>query len=204
MHRIFEKSIVIKAKKYVEDLFAPINYDLFFHQYEHSLEVAYRAVELWMKEWLSEEKLEILAISGIFHDSGFLVQYDNNERIWADIAEKFLKEKKYPKEKIELIKNIILATIIDREPKNILEEIIKDADLDNLWRDDFFDKTNTLKKEVEKNKDIKFKKNDWYENVLKLVYKQKFYTKTQNKERLLKKIRNIKKLEEKVKNKCLD
>jgi hypothetical protein len=46
----------------------------------------------------------------------------------------------YPKEKINIVENIILATIVTRQPNNILESIIKDADTDNLGRIDFFDK----------------------------------------------------------------
>jgi hypothetical protein len=38
----------------------------------------------------------------------------------------------YPEEKIEKIEKIILATRVSHTPKNIYEEIIKDADLDNL------------------------------------------------------------------------
>gem|GEM_PF-3896770 len=46
MHKIFEIPVVIESKNYVNDLFIPINDNLFFHKFEHSLEVAYRAVEL--------------------------------------------------------------------------------------------------------------------------------------------------------------
>jgi hypothetical protein len=39
----------------------------------------------------------------------------------------------YPDEKIEIIEKIIMATIPTyKNPKNILEKIIKDADLDYL------------------------------------------------------------------------
>jgi hypothetical protein len=38
----------------------------------------------------------------------------------------------YPEEKIEKIEKIILATRVSHNPTNIYEEIIKDADLDNL------------------------------------------------------------------------
>jgi hypothetical protein len=39
----------------------------------------------------------------------------------------------YPRDKIKLIEEIILATSLDyKTPKNIYEQIIKDADLDNL------------------------------------------------------------------------
>jgi hypothetical protein len=38
----------------------------------------------------------------------------------------------YPIEKIEQIESLIIATIYSREPQNLLEKIIKDADTDNL------------------------------------------------------------------------
>jgi hypothetical protein len=38
----------------------------------------------------------------------------------------------YPEEKIDQIQKLILITNPNRKPKNIYEEIIKDADIDNL------------------------------------------------------------------------
>jgi hypothetical protein len=43
-------------------------------------------------------------------------------------------------DKIKIIEELIIATIYTRTPQNILESIIRDADTDNLGRDDFFDK----------------------------------------------------------------
>jgi len=41
-------------------------------------------------------------------------------------------EQGYPEEKIKKVEETILATIPTSSPKNMLEKIIKDADLDNL------------------------------------------------------------------------
>ncbi|MGB2111376.1 MAG: hypothetical protein ACPHY8_06215 [Patescibacteria group bacterium] len=68
----------------------------------------------------------------------------------------------YDREKINLIEQIILATDPDyKTPQNIYEKIIKDADLDNLGRNDFLDRTNDLNREIEAIKDIKLKDPKW-------------------------------------------
>ena len=68
----------------------------------------------------------------------------------------------YDRERISQIEEIILATDPDyKTPKNIYEKIIKDADLDNLGRTDFMDRTNDLNREIEAIKDIKLKDPKW-------------------------------------------
>ena len=154
------EKLITLAKKYVNMLVGPLE-DHYYHQYEHALEVANRCVELWKKEWLNEETLEILAIAWLFHDTGFIIQYDNNEQIWASIARNYLKSILYPENKIKLVEDLIIATIVSRPPTNLLEWIIRDADTDNLWRDDFFEKWERLKKELETIKKIKIHDPDW-------------------------------------------
>lgn len=182
--------IVVDAKNYVNSILMPLE-NFYYHQYDHALDVMQRASYLWKMEWLSEESIEILAISGLFHDTGFTIQYDNNEYIWAKIARNFLKWKLYSEEKIKIIERIILATDPDYDtPIDIYEKIIKDADLDNLWRDDFFTKWQKLKKELETIKNIKIKDPDWHHSSLDFLWNHKYYTETENKERWSKKKSN--------------
>jgi hypothetical protein len=68
----------------------------------------------------------------------------------------------YPEEKIKLVERIILATIPEyKTPIDIYEKIIRDADMDNLGRKDFFEKSNSLKREIEIIKNIKIKDPEW-------------------------------------------
>jgi len=192
------KGIISKAKKYVNKLLLPLEW-LYYHQYNHSLEVMERCVYLWKKEELTQDELEILALAGLFHDTGFIIQYDDNEYIWAKIARNYLRSNLYPEEKIKIIEELILATNPKTEPKNILEKIIKDADLDNLWREDFFEKNNKMKKELETIKKIKLKDPEWDHASLSLLQEHKYYTESQKQEREWKKIENRKILEEMLK-----
>lgn len=175
--------LINEAKKYVNSILMPLD-SYYYHQYEHALEVMDRGVYLAKKEWLSDEETELIALAWLFHDTWFIIQYDNNEYIWAKIAQNFLKSKLYPMDKISIIEEIILATDPNyKKPKDIYERIIKDADLDNMWRDDFFDKSEKLKRELESIKSIKIKDPDWHHSSLDFLWKNKFYTKTQEAER---------------------
>jgi len=187
--------LISDIKKYVNYLLLPLE-NYYYHQYEHSIDVMDRALYLGKKEKVSTEDLELLAIASLFHDTGFVIQYENNEYIGAKIARNYLKTVLYPEERIKIIEKLILATAPKTEPENILEEIIKDADLDNLGRDDFFVTAEKVKKELETIKNIKIKDPEWHHAALDVIWKNKFYTKTQNLERGWKRAEN----EEKLKN----
>lgn len=194
-----ETKIIIDAKKYVNSILMPLE-SLYYHQYEHALDVMHRALYLWEKEWLSIEDTELLALAWLFHDTWFTIQYENNEYIWAKIAQNFLKSKFYSQEKIDKIEKLIHATNPNYDnPEDIMERIIKDSDLDNLGRDDFFLKWEKLKKEIETIKKIKIKDPDWHHSALDFLWNHKYFTKTQENERWVKKKENEEALKTMVK-----
>ncbi len=191
--------LINNIKNYVNILLSPLQH-LYYHQYDHALDVMNRALELWKKEWLNDEQLEILAIASLFHDTGFVIQYDKNEPIWAKIAKNYLRWMLYPEDKIKQIERLILATDPDYKAwDDILENIIKDADLDNIWRDDFLDKFNNLSKELEYIKKIKAKDPNWIHWTIQFLERQNYWTKTQENERNEKKKKNIKMLKNMLK-----
>ena len=192
--------ILSGAKKYVNKILLPLE-QYYYHSYYHALEVMERAMYLAEKEWLKEEEAEILWLAGLFHDTWYIIQYDNNEYISAKIAQNFLKSILYPMEKILQVESIILATSPYYKPQNIQEEIIKDADLDNLWRDDFMKRNNDIRKEIEVVKNIKIKDPDWIHASVELLKEHQFRTKSQRRERDKKRIDNLNMLEEKLSSK---
>ena len=194
-----EKNILWNAKKYVNLLLSPLNKH-YYNSYEHAIDVMQRAIYLSEQENLPVDEIEMMALAGLFHDTGFIVMYDKNEPIWAKIASNYLKSINYDKNKIKLIEQIILATNPDyTNPKNIYEKIIKDADMDNLWRDDFQKKSNDIKKELETVKKIKIKDPEWHHSLVDLLISHKFNTDVQRKERDKKKQENLNKMITKLK-----
>lgn len=189
------ENIIEQSKKYVNEMLIPLE-NHYYHEYDHALEVMERAMYLWRKEWLSKEEIEILWLAWLFHDTWFTIKYDYNEFIWAKIARNFLKSMLYPEDKIKEIERLIMATTASyNHPKDILEKIIKDADTDNLWRDDFMDHSNNLRKEIEEIKKIKILNPEWQHWIIKFLKSHKYYTDTQNKERWEKLEENKKLLE---------
>ncbi len=192
-----DRELVSDIKKYVNYLLLPLE-DLYYHQYEHALSVMERSIYLATMEWCSSNEIEMLIIAALFHDTGFVIQYEENEIYGAKIAKNYLRTILYPQDKIEIIENIILATQPTKKPNTLLEEIIKDADMDNLWRDDFLDIGERLKKERESIKNIKIHDPDWHHASLDLLSNHKFYTSTEQEERSEKLKENAKKVIEKL------
>lgn len=194
------KNLIEHIKEHVNMLLSSLE-NHYYHEYSHALDVANRCLEIWEKEWVSEDEKEMLVIAALFHDTWFIVQYDDNEHIWATIAKNFLRWTLYPEEKIKIIEDLIIATIYENKNNvvyNKLQKIIRDADTDNLWRDDFFEKWEKLKREIESIKKIKILYPDWYHYSLKFLHNHKFETKTEIEERQSKKEENKKILENKI------
>lgn len=189
-----ETKIIARAKKYVNKLLVPLEQH-YYHSYNHAIEVMERSIYLWEKEWLNEDDLEMIWLAWLFHDTWFVIQYDKNEPVWAKIASNYLKSILYPENRIETIERLILATDPDyKNPIDIYENIIKDADMDNLWRDDFLDKANSLKKELEIIKDIKIKDPEWNHWLVDLLKEHQYKAFTQKAERDDKKNENLQKM----------
>lgn len=194
-----QKNIIKDAKDYVNMLLSPLKHH-YYHSYEHSIDVMHRSIFLAEQENLPLEDIEMMALAGLFHDTWFIVRYDKNEMFWAIIAKNYLKSIWYPEERIDKIVEIIMATDPEyKNPKNIYEKIIKDADMDNLWRDDFEKKSNDIKKELEAIKKIKIKDPDWKHSVINLLFWHRYNTDSQKRERDLKKEENLKKLLKEIK-----
>lgn len=186
--------ILEKAKRYVNKLLVPLEKH-YYHSYNHAVEVMERAMYLWEKEGIKKEDLEMLGLAWLFHDTGFLIQYDDNEQISSKIAQNYLKSILYPEEKIKLVERMILATIPEyKTPIDIYEKIIKDADMDNLGRKDFFEKSNSLKKEIEIIKNIKIRDPEWNHWLVELLREHQYEAFTQKKERDGKKHENLVKM----------
>ncbi len=165
------------AEKYVfKRLERKLSPDLFFHGLPHTRDDVLPAIERYARlEGISGEELILLKTGGLCHDMGFLEQYQNNEAIGARIARKFLPKFGYSQQHIEVISGIIIATQLPQNPKTNLEEIMCDADLDNLGREDFYIKTELLRLELAK-QGIQKTPKEWYEYLIVFLEQHHYFT----------------------------
>ena len=111
---------------------------LSYHSVMHVKDVINAVEEIAVAENVGGEDLMLLKTAALLHDSGFLHGAKDHEEKSCEIAQKYLLDYGYNQPQIDKIKGMIMATKIPQSPKNKLEEILADADLDYLGRDDFF------------------------------------------------------------------
>ena len=139
-----------KAKRYIVNrLKQELPPELYYHCFEHTVDVHQSAKELAGLEGVDGDDLVLIKTAALFHDSGFLLSYVNHEQFGAGIAEEVLPEFGYNPEQVKQVCGMIKATRIPQTPGNHLEEILCDADLDYLGRDDYYQVSDMLKRELE-------------------------------------------------------
>ena len=138
-----------ETKKFILDkLEKGLSSTLYYHGFHHVIDVLSSAEMLGKMEGVPEREMELLRVAVLFHDAGFTFSPKNHEEQGCKMANEFLPGFGYSKNEIETICGMILATRYPQKPKNHLEEIICDADLDYLGRDDFFEIGRTLFEEL--------------------------------------------------------
>ena len=111
---------------------------LSYHSVMHVKDVIDSVEKIAKSEGVNQEDLMLLKAAALFHDTGFLYGAKDHEEKSCEIAQEYLPNYGYSQSQIDKIKGMIMATKIPQSPNNHLEQILADADLDYLGRDDFF------------------------------------------------------------------
>jgi len=156
--------------------------DLYYHGLHHTLDVLNVTIQLCASENISPYETVLLKTAALYHDSGFLTNNTNHEKHGCEIVRKHLLQFHYSPKEIEKICGMIMATKIPQSPKNILEEIICDADLDYLGRNDFETIGNTLFKELKAYKVLSTEE-QWNRMQVSFLQGHTFFTQTNKKTR---------------------
>ncbi|MFN8308851.1 MAG: HD domain-containing protein [Chitinophagales bacterium] len=149
--------------------------DLFYHGLHHTRDVYGASLLIAKSEKISEDEINLLKIATMFHDAGFISHYKNHEEAGCKLADRILPKFGFDKKRIAVIKGMIMATKIPQNPKNQLERIICDADLDYLGRDDFKDIAKTLFDELKVYMNVKDEK-VWNNIQLNFLKNHKYHT----------------------------
>jgi len=108
-----------------------------YHNLSHTIDVLEQAQVIAEAEGVTDKHdLLLLKTAAVFHDSGFLFVYKGHEEKSCEIATEYVKDI-FDDKDLERIHGMIRATRIPQTPHNLLEQIICDADLDYLGRNDF-------------------------------------------------------------------
>ncbi len=151
--------------------------DLDYHNIKHTIDVVTQVELIGLGEEVNDKDLLLLKTAALFHDSGHILGYEDHERFGTLIAREILPDFYYTQSQIDKICELIMATQMPPKPKDKLEEIMCDADLDYLGRSDMIPVSTLLYKELKKNNKVN-SWNEWNRLQIKFISNHQYFTKT--------------------------
>ena len=150
---------------------------LFYHNIDHTRDMADKALQIATHYALDEHDRFIVASSALFHDVGYLlVEPQLHELKGAEVAEGWLKQAGVREEDILAITQAILSTKMPQNPSTQLEKIICDADLFHLGKEDFWERSKLLRKEMEALTQKDIGGADWRASTIALMEAHHYHT----------------------------
>jgi len=122
---------------------------LSYHGQHHTIDVLEATKRIAQDQSVSENDMNLLLVAAAYHDSGFLFGHENHEKKGCEIVRKTLPNFGFETSEITLICSMIMATKVPQNPTETLSNILCDADLDYLGRDDFEPVAANLFKELQ-------------------------------------------------------
>lgn len=170
--------LIKSAEKFVFDLFKnELDASFIYHNYTHTERVLRSTREIIENSDVNKAEAEILELSALFHDTGYIKMNAGHEEESVKIATGFLTDQKTPDEIIKAVNACILATKFKDFPTTKLGKIIRDADASHFGKSYFKEASEFLRKELEIQGIQSYTPKQWEtENIKVLTKKHEFYT----------------------------
>lgn len=169
-------NLLEEIAQYVKKSFKNHSPDFLYHDIQHTKDVVNIVDHIADNSGISKEDKELLLIAAWFHDTGYPDDIPYHEERSVKIAEEYLNKINYPSEKTDIIKNLILSTKMPQNPKTKLEEIICDADIAYIGKDDFISRIDLLREEWERTINKKYNDSDWLKKNINFIESNSFHT----------------------------
>jgi len=170
----------------------PANY--YYHCVEHTLDVLSATCCLAGLEMDDPTEIQLLETAALYHDAGMLIRYKEHEETSALLARQCLPGFGYTENEIETVANLILKTKLPQLACTLSEQILCDADLDYLGRDDFFIHSFQLQLEWNLNNICHTNLRQWLDIQVKFLSEHKYFTRSANNLRAETKSKNLEEL----------
>lgn len=171
------KELQLRTEEFVRSYFSSANDErLTYHNVQHTERVVRAAMQIADHYQLDDQDYFIVTVAAWFHDIGYFTAPAHHEAEGAVKAVDFLKQNEVNPEVIAAVEQCILSTKMPQSPKNLLEQIVCDADLFHLGTDDFASTNKIMRKEVELIKAIKISKDQWRNDAIHLLETHQYHT----------------------------
>jgi class 3 adenylate cyclase len=152
--------------------------NLYYHNVKHTIDVVTQVELIGRSEGVSDEEMLLMKTAALFHDTGFTRGYKDHELLGIQIAKEILPKYEYTEKQIEIISDLIYVTKLPPKPKNQMEKIICDADLDYLGRADFIPVSENLFKELVQYNFVEDDYDKWNQIQIKFIESHQYFTAT--------------------------
>lgn len=185
------------AKAYIIDrMERELDPQLRYHSIEHTIDVLDSAITIAKMEGISKYELDLVKTGALYHDAGIMETYIGHEEASVKIINDVLPKFNYTKEEIDTLSSIILTTKLPQHASSFLEQIVCDADLDYLGRDDFLMNSHKLLYEWKVLGVRSLNLTQWYELQIEFLSSHTYFTKCSIAMRQKKKLQNLKEIRE--------
>lgn len=174
---------------------------LTYHSIDHILDVA-NVCDDYIKYYeIDADHSKLIRIAAISHDLGFVASpKDHEERSIVEIRP--LLKGILDVSEIETINGLIRATKVPQHPKTFFEEVLADADLDYLGRDDYDKLSYGLYKEL-MHYEVITTEEEWLNVQINFLENHQYHTTFAKEHRSEKKLLKLKELKgQRLKLKC--
>ncbi|PJB00572.1 MAG: hypothetical protein CO128_00380 [Ignavibacteriales bacterium CG_4_9_14_3_um_filter_30_11] len=172
------KNITQLALNYVTQLFDEKLTDEFtYHNLSHTLEVLENVIEIGANTNITDEKLELVKVAAIFHDTGITDSCNEHELNSCKIAKEFLLKNNINNQKIEDIEQLIQSTNLKNIPITLGQKILRDSDILHTGKKKFYSKSLKLKSEIENIEKKEIHELTWIDSTLEFINNNNYFTK---------------------------
>lgn len=171
-------SLLEKTDNFVLELFEKkLPSSCIYHNYNHTKRVYKSTKEIIDTTNLPDEDKEALLLTALLHDTGYSISSKNHEEHSVEIAKDFLINQNVSQGIINKVSEQIMATKMEHEPTNFLEEIIRDADASHFAKDYYGETSELLRCEFKLNNIEDINTADWLKaNIDLFQNKHRYYT----------------------------
>ncbi|UKN00540.1 hypothetical protein K6119_12435 [Paracrocinitomix mangrovi] len=188
----------MKAERHIMRILeSQLSPKLLYHSINHTIDVTKAVERLAIMEGITDEDLFLLKSAATYHDAGFIEKYEHNEAVGMRLAREILPKYGYTDDQINIIDALIKSTEIPQSPTNLLEQIMCDADLDYLGRDDFHEIADLLRRELREHGKLNSDR-EWDKIQIKFLEAHTYFTKSAIKLRRAKKLKHIEEIKQKL------
>lgn len=172
--------------------------NLTYHTYRHTAEdVMPAATRLARHTGLPPMGIHLLEVAAAFHDLGFLFKVEGHEEESVRIVGEQLPHFGFVPVQISHIQQTIMATKLPQSPQDLAGQLLADADLDLLGREDFWSLSDLLQDETSRLGSPTTSR-EWHEKQLAFLTEHRYFTAAAARLRNKQKAKNVEKLRQLV------